>query len=112
MELDSLDLSNDFWEPDYSSDIYESVQGNSKILGRWQGQMFVPDGKSRNRRFYTESLWRKVLADEEVQRTLKNGMLGTLLHPTDEKMAHPIYSSHVIKKLWIDGKKGLGSIYN
>lgn len=93
---------------DFSDDIVplnvgllESVSGAPKVLAKFSGTFFVPDGASRNKRWYPESLWRKTLESQPVQKALQDGMIGTLLHPTDEKMAHPMYASHVVKSLAI-----------
>lgn len=105
------DLSDDYTE--LIVELYEDAKlNNNKVLSKVKGQFFVPDGKSRNSRFYPRSLWEKVLGNEEIVESLSNGMLGTLLHPTDPKMAHPLYSSHVVKNLWIDEKgKGMGEAF-
>lgn len=108
-----LDFSDDL--NSLEVDLYESIgSGNpsSKVLARVQGQFFVPDGASRNKRWYSESFWRDVLGRDEVTRSLNDGMLGTLLHPSNDKLAHPMYASHVTKKLWVDNhKKGMGEAY-
>lgn len=87
---------------------YIETQGNPHILAKVVGPMFKPNGESRNRRFYSRKLWENVLSSPDTGRKLKSGMLGTLLHPKDETYAHPIHSSHVIKKLWINESNGLG----
>lgn len=107
MEL--IDFSSDL--TDYQQTMYEAVSGNPRILAKAVGQFFVPDGESRNGRFYTKKFWESVISSDTCKSRLNNGMLGTLLHPTDPKMAHPIYSSHVLKRLWIDGKKGMGEAF-
>jgi hypothetical protein len=108
--MDIINLSDDYTE--FSDVVYESVSGNPKILSKVVGSFFVPNGHSRNDRFYSESLWKKVLESSVIKQSLNDGMLGTLVHPESDKMAHPIYSSHVIKKLWIDGRKrGMGEAY-
>ena len=106
-----IDLSDDYFQFNFTID--ESYKSkNDKILNRIHGSFFVPEGYSRNKRYYSRSLWENKIYSEGVQRSLKDGMLGTLLHPTDEKMAHPIYSSHVVKKLWIDNdSNGMGEAY-
>jgi hypothetical protein len=90
--------------------IMESVQKARKtmnnVLGVIEGVYFVPNGYSRNRRFYPKELWEEVL--KKVVPTLdKKAMVGTLEHPTSEEAAHPKNASHVVKKLYI-GKDGKG----
>lgn len=96
-------------EPDREA-ILESVNKLSKnsknVLGVLEGVYFVPDGYSRNKRFYPRELWENVL--KQVVPTLSSiAMLGTLEHPTTEEAAHPKNASHVVRKLWI-GKDGKG----
>lgn len=107
--MEFIDFSDDL--NNLQVDLYESVRDNPKVLAKVQGQFFVPDGASRNKRWYSESFWRDILGRSEIKQSLEDGMLGTLLHPTDDKLSHPMYSSHVTKRLWIDGKKGLGEAY-
>lgn len=105
-----IDLSDDI--VNLNTTIYESIVGVPKVLGKMRGTFFCPNGISRNDRYYSESLWRKQLERSDVKRSLVDGMAGTLLHPTNEKMAHPIYSSHVVKRLWIDESlNGMGEAY-
>jgi len=107
--MNFLDLSDDHVKLDI--DVYESVIGQSGVLAKFKGTFFVPDGVSRNKRFYPEGLWKKAIGS--VKESLQDGMLGTLLHPEkDSKFAHAIYASHVVKDLWIDkNKRGLGEAY-
>jgi len=90
--------------------IMESVQKARKtmdnVLGVIEGVYFVPNGYSRNKRFYPKELWEEVL--KKVVPTLdRRAMVGTLEHPTSEEAAHPKNASHVVKKLYI-GKDGKG----
>ena len=111
--MEFIDFSDDYVE--LNPELMEAKSSSlpPKTLGRFRGTFFIPGGVSRNNRYYPESLWRKVLESDEVKASLKNGMIGTLLHPKEEKYAHPIYSSHVVKRLWIDEKKktGMGEAY-
>ena len=99
-------------------------KSDNPILGVLEGCFFMPDGYSRNRRFYSESLWRKCLESSETKGRLINGMVGMFEHPsvwdkeTEEGVAttaHPMYSGIVTKSLKIaesNGKKvGLGKAY-
>lgn len=105
-----IDLSDDI--VNLNTIMYESIVDMPKVLGKMRGTFFCPDRISRNDRYYSENLWIKQLGRADVQRSLVDGMTGTLLHPTDQKMSHPMYASHVVKKLWIDEQKnGIGEAY-
>lgn len=98
------DLLTDFLLEDY-----ESKSGDF-VLGRVRGVFFVPNGTSRNKRYYPRQTWEKAL--EECKSRLEDGMLGTLLHPRTPEWAHPVWSSHVVKRLWIgEDDKGYGEAY-
>ena len=114
--MNLLDFSDDY--VDLNIELYESVTNIPKVLGRMKGQYFVPDGVSRNNRFYSEGLWKKILESNRVKTKLAAGMIGTVLHPkTTEKdgainLAHPMYASHVTRNLYIDNNKwGIGESY-
>ncbi|RTJ79550.1 hypothetical protein C3H57_04065 [Campylobacter jejuni] len=103
----------------------DSVQPMNKVLGYLEDTFFMPNGVSRNRRFYPESLWEKCLASDKVKIALENGtMLGMLEHPLVNQFesngipstAHPMYSGIVTKQLEIrtdaKGQKyGYGKAY-
>lgn len=86
-------------------------RGMNNVLGILEGVYFLPDGYSRNKRFYPRELWENVIRNMEPVLRSK-GVLGTLEHPTKEEDAHPRHASHVLKRLWIgeDGK-GYGKSY-
>lgn len=86
------------------------------VLGVFEGVFFMPNGYSRNRRFYPESLWSKCIESNEVRQKLSGGqMLGMLEHPTTmnteenghHTSAHPMYSGIVTKNLKIVEKAGI-----
>lgn len=83
------------------------------ILGKVKGNFFFPGGVSRNNRYYSESLWEKVLMDEDVVSRMNNrNMFGTIGHETaltDETLLEGKFS-HFITSLSIneDGKSGTG----
>lgn len=95
------------------------------VLGTFEGCFFMPDGYSRNMRFYPELLWDNTLAKNEViNKLVRGGMLGMFEHPeassreTKEGIitsAHPIYGcmvTKVLKKVEDGGKKvGYGKSY-
>lgn len=99
-------------------EIAESVHTASGIvdgvhtLGRVTGQFFVPDGASRNGRFYPRSLWERVLKSEDTKHRLNDRlMFGTIGHDdqaVSEEQLRRGDVSHVITRLWIEDGKGLG----
>ncbi len=81
-------------------------KGMNNVLGILEGVYFLPDGYSRNKRFYPRELWENVIRNMEPVLRSK-GVLGTLEHPMKEEDAHPRHASHVLKRLWI-GEDGNG----
>lgn len=62
----------------------QGTVGNTAILAKVQGPFFVPNGTSRNKRFYSEQLWSKCIGKPSVQeRLLKKRMFGTIGHETE-----------------------------
>ena len=87
------------------------------VIGRVLGEFFVPDGESRNLRFYTESLWKKVLGNQDVGRRMgERKIFGTIGHdeePVTEQQLRRGEVSHIVTRLWIDEdasgvKRGMG----
>lgn len=102
----------------------ESVSKMNKVLGVLEGTFFMPNGISRNRRFYPESLWTKCLGKQSVNESLQAGtMLGMIEHPLVTSFEsngipttlHPQYSAIVTKELRIaestNGRYGHGKAY-
>lgn len=92
---------------DFSSNSENKSEIDGKvIIGRVTGQFFVPGGTSRNDRYYSESLWEKVLKDNDVvSRMSERKMYGTIGHdeePVSEKQLRNGEVSHIVTKLWID----------
>lgn len=81
-------------------------KGNGSVLGVLEGVYFLPDGYSRNKRFYPRELWEQVV-QKMTPVFQSKGVLGTLEHPESNEDAHPKNASHVVKKIWI-GKDGKG----
>jgi hypothetical protein len=104
-----LDLQESLLQIDESSS--KEVDG-VHILGKLSGQFFVPEGKSRNNRFYSRTLWEKTLANKDLQERLSNRrMFGTISHEQniDDTALLEGKISHVITKLYIDSNgKGCG----
>lgn len=82
------------------------------VLAKVKGEFFVPNGKSRNGRFYPKALWEKVISDKGVQAKLqKRSMYGTVGHDADlsDRAVREGVISHVMTSLKIDGKgRGIG----
>ena len=82
------------------------------IIGSVESIFFVPDGFSRNDRFYPCELWQKQLADSEINRRLENsimfGCIGHTAGPVTEQDLSEGKVSHIMSKLWIDESTGMG----
>lgn len=93
----------------------EEKQGSSEvdgvhIIGKVAGRFFVPDGVSRNKRFYSRSLWEKVLSKDKTKELLsKRLMFGAFSHEQtlNDKSIGEGKSSHIVSKLEI-GADGFG----
>lgn len=100
------------WEPTANFTILEAVEGDNKsVLARVRGDFFVPDGTSRNKRFYPRGLWEKVCANGQVQRKLKEKlMFGTIGHgqKIDDFTLLEGKMSHIVTNLTIEGNQGIG----
>lgn len=87
-------------------------EGNQHILCKVKGSFFVPDGVSRNGRFYPRQLWDNVLSDERVKSYIENKrMYGTISHEQvlDDQALLEGKISHMVTELYIDEDgKGIG----
>lgn len=88
------------------------VVDGKHIIGRVVGPMFVPDGASRNDRWYPKELWENVLKDPEVQTRLESRLVfGSIGHddqPFSDADLRNGLASHITTRLWIDENTGLG----
>lgn len=89
-----------------------SVVDGKYIIGRVVGPMFVPDGASRNDRWYPRELWEKVINDPEVRTKMaERTIFGSIGHDdqpfTDNDLRNGL-ASHITTKLWIDENTKLG----
>lgn len=93
--------------------IDEAKVGNVAVLGKVKGPHFVPDGKSRNGRYYEKKLWDNTLKDTDFnERLSRNLLFGTIGHAPDwdaEKFLREGLVSHITSEVWIDEKSGLGN---
>ena len=84
----------------------KSIVDGQNVLAIVEGICFVPNGKSRNNRYYPETLWRKALAHPEVSEKLSNKtMFGCIGHedkPVCESDITEGKVSHIVTDLWID----------
>ena len=86
------------------------------IIGMVEGQFFQPDGMSRNKRWYSRTLWENVLKSADVKNRLMNHtMFGEIGHsdgPVTDNTLRSGDASHIIADLWIDEKgRGMGRAY-
>ena len=75
------------------------------VLAKVTGPFFVPEGVSRNKRFYSKSLWEKCLSRPDVQSKLsEKRMFGTIGHdePIDDKALRDGKLSHIMTKLAVE----------
>lgn len=92
---------------------YSSLIDGQYIIGIVEGQFFQPDGMSRNKRWYSRSLWENVLNNPDVKnRLLNHTMFGEIGHsdgPVTDMTLRAGDASHIIIDLWIDEKgRGMG----
>jgi len=92
---------------------YSSLIDGQYIIGIVEGQFFQPDGMSRNKRWYSRSLWENVLNSPDVKnRLLNRTMFGEIGHsdgPVTDMTLREGNASHIILDLWIDEKgRGMG----
>ena len=82
------------------------------ILGKVRGEFFVPNGTSRNNRFYSKDLWEQTLRKDGVLDKIKNrGMFGTISHEQEISDMALLEGkiSHIVTNLWIDeSDRGMG----
>ena len=94
-------------------DIVESASevDGVHVLSKVRGVFFVPDGKSRNGRYYPKELWENVVNDPEVKSKLKSkAMYGTVGHSQkiDDQAVLEGKVSHMVTSLSIEKGKGIG----
>lgn len=96
------------FQPSMKFKIHEGVQSEvdgKHIIAKVSGECFVPDGISRNGRFYPRNLWEKVIANQTIQQKLKDKlMFGTIGHDAElgDKALREGIASHIITSINID----------
>jgi hypothetical protein len=81
------------------------------VISVVKGPSFVPNGYSRNKRFYSKKLWENVLGNHRFKQNLKNKrMYGCIGHPIGEFSEDELLASgkvsHIVTDAFIDGDKG------
>lgn len=113
------DIPDNKWElrEDYLNESQDKKVADGKnILAVVEGVFFVPDGVSRNERFYPKRFWEIILSDSNLKQRLDDKMLfGTIGHAekaVDEDDIANGMVSHIVTKLWIDeNNRGMGQAY-
>lgn len=107
-------FKTDYVEPKLRFEFLEddSEVDGKHVLAKVKGTFFCPEGVSRNKRYYTRSLWEKALSDGDVQRKLRTKtMFGTIGHDTEltDKTLQEGKISHIVTKAYIDEQgQGIG----
>lgn len=106
-------FDRDLIDPELQFELEEAsgeVDGKH-IIGKLKGTFFVPNGISRNNRFYTTQLWERQLKRPQIKEQLKSRrMFGTISHdqPLDEKALLEGKISHITIDLRVENGKGIG----
>lgn len=106
-------FQSDIFEPEINF-VLEEAQGDvdgKHVLGKIKGCFFVPNGISRNNRFYPKDLWEKVLGNVEVKKKLlERRMFGTISHSQaiDDTALLEGKISHIVTSLGIVNGQGIG----
>jgi len=112
-QLQEESFKRDLWDPELTFSVEEAngeVDGTN-VLARVKGNFFVPNGISRNNRFYPKELWEKVCTDPRIkQQFMDRRMYGTIGHnqKIDDDAIRDGKISHVIVNLSVAGEKGIG----
>jgi hypothetical protein len=115
-------LENTIWDVPSDWNIKEDYLNESagnkiadgkNILAVVSGVAFVPDGVSRNERFYPKKFWESILSKVDVmEKIVSRMMLGCIGHndrAVNEEDIQDGKVSHIVNKLWIDEEgKGMG----
>ena len=94
----------------------KNIVDGKNILAVVEGVFFVPNGVSRNERYYPKTFWETILNKDEVKSRLNNRiMFGEIGHndrPVSEGDLTDGRVSHIVTKLWIDEQdRGMGQAY-
>jgi len=88
----------------------------NNVLAVVRGPAFVPNGYSRNGRFYPKELWENVINDEKTKSALdRKLMFGCIGHPTGEYTLDQLLESgkvsHIVTSIEIKNNMGIAE-YN
>lgn len=116
---DAWDIPSQQWniKEDYLNEhTKSSVVDGKNILAVVEGIFFVPDGVSRNERFYPKKFWDSILSrNETIERIANKQMMGTIGHFDRNVSEEDIQEgrvSHIVTKLWVDEEnRGMGQAY-
>lgn len=106
-------FQSDIFEPNINFTLEEAngeVDGKH-ILGRIKGCFFVPNGISRNNRYYPKELWEKVLGNADLMKRMsERRMFGTISHTQaiDDTALLEGKISHIVTGLSIVNGQGMG----
>ena len=106
-------FQSDIFEPNINFTLEEAngdVDGKH-VLGKIKGCFFVPNGISRNNRYYPKELWEKVLSNNEVKKRMSDRrMFGTISHSQaiDDTALLEGKISHIVTNLSINNGQGIG----
>lgn len=102
----------DVIQPNIQFSITEASEVDGQhVLAKVKGEFFVPDGESRNKRFYPLALWQKIIESSSVKQKLKDKlMFGTVGHDGEigDKGVREGLISHVMTNIMIENGKGIG----
>jgi len=106
-------FTQDIFEPNLKFEVEEAsgdVDGKH-ILAKVKGSFFVPNGVSRNNRFYSEGLWKKVVSNPSIIKKLtERRMFGSIGH--NQKLGDDALlegkTSHIVTGLNIVNGQGIG----
>lgn len=109
-----MQFKQDIFEPDVHFTLEEATgeADGQSVLAKVRGCFFVPDGTSRNKRFYPKSLWEKALNKKEIKEKLQaKRMFGTIGHEQviNDNAILEGKISHIVTNLTIDDNgQGIG----
>lgn len=100
------------WDsPQFSIEEAKGEVDGKHVLGKVTGVFFVPNGISRNNRYYPREVWERVCSDENIQTRIKERrFFGTIGHdqPIDDVAIRDGKISHIVTDLRIEDGKGVG----
>jgi len=102
-----MKFKSDIFEPEKEFIVEEAISSieGQPVLCKVKGTFFVPDGTSRNKRFYPKSLWEKAINKKEIKEKLDSKrMFGTIGHDQAINDAAILEGkiSHIVTDLRID----------